>query len=96
VTSTRAALAVLLALALGAGAAAAPAAVARKVSVPNVVGLAKATAQARLRTARLRPHVVYVKSLKNVGTVVAERPRAGAKVKTGTRVTLSISSGPGP
>ena len=95
-TSRCAVVAVLLAVALATGAAAAPAAVARKVSVPNVVGLAKTTAQTRLRTAGLRPHAVYVRSLKNVGTVVAERPRAGAKVKTGTRVTISISRGPGP
>jgi serine/threonine-protein kinase len=88
--------ALLLTLALGAGAAAARAEATREVSVPNVVGLAKTTAQTRLRTARLRPHAVYVKSLKNVGTVVAERPRAGTKAKTGTRVTISVSRGPGP
>ena len=70
--------------------------VASKVTVPNVVGRLQAPAQAQLRRAHLRPSVVHVHSLRLVGTVVAERPRAGAKVRTGSRVALSVSSGPGP
>src|SRR5262249_9638572 len=73
--------------------AAAPAA---KVTVPNVVGRLQAAAKTRLRRAHLRPHVVRVKSPELVGTVVAEKPRPGAKIPAGSRVTISISAGPGP
>ena len=64
--------------------------------MPNVVGAPKATAQARLLAAHLRPRAVYVKSLRLVGTVVAEDPRAGRRVLVNTRVTISVSRGPGP
>jgi beta-lactam-binding protein with PASTA domain len=91
----RALLAVAIALALTA-LAGAQAATARKVTVPNVVGLITAKAQARLRAAKLTPHVRHVKSLKLVGTVVGQRPRARTRVAPRTRVTISVSSGPGP
>ena len=67
-----------------------------RTTVPNVVGRLQAPAQAQLRRAHLRPSVVHVHSLELVGTVVAEKPPAGAKVRTGSRVALSVSSGPGP
>ena len=86
----------LLALAVGLapGAVAAPAG--RSVTVPNVVGQLQTPARAQLLRVHLRPSVVHVHSLQLVGTVVAEKPRAGATVRTGSRVALSVSSGPGP
>ena len=83
-------------LVLTVGLAPAYAAPAAKTTVPNVVGRLQTPAQAQLRRAHLRPSVVHVHSLQLVGTVVAENPRAGATVRTGSRVALSVSSGPGP
>jgi beta-lactam-binding protein with PASTA domain len=74
----------------------APASTARKVAVPNVVGLQEANALKRLRAAALRPYVVRVRSLQPVDAVVAQRPHARAKVAPRTRVTISVSRGPGP
>jgi len=88
--------AVLLALVVAhsspAGRAVGPAAT--KVRVPNVVGLTWPAAERRLRGRDLRARVAYVKSLKLVGTVVAQRPTAGARVVRRTRVSISVSSGP--
>jgi beta-lactam-binding protein with PASTA domain len=91
----------LLAPALGLGCSAwAPdihsSATSAKVTVPGVVGRLQAGAARRLRAARLRPHAVQVRSLALVGTVVAQRPAAGKRVAAGTRVTISVSGGPGP
>jgi beta-lactam-binding protein with PASTA domain len=69
---------------------------ATKVTVPNVVGLTWQTAGRRLRARDLRARVVYAKSLELVGTVVTQKPAAGARVIRRTRVSISVSSGPGP
>ena len=69
---------------------------ASRTTVPQLLGLQIATAQKRLHKAGLASRVVYVKSLALVGSVVAQRPKAGVNVRLGTRVSLSISSGPGP
>jgi eukaryotic-like serine/threonine-protein kinase len=66
------------------------------VTVPDLVGLSSDAAEARLRSLRLTPHVVFVHSLAVVGNVVAQQPAAGARVARGTRVTISVSGGPGP
>jgi eukaryotic-like serine/threonine-protein kinase len=66
------------------------------VTVPALVGLSSDDAEARLRELGLTPHLVYVHSLAVVGNVVAQEPAAGARVARGTRVTISISGGPGP
>jgi len=68
----------------------------RRVVVPNVVGLQTAPAVKRVRGAGLRPYVVRVKSNEAVGVVVFQRPHARARVAPRTRVTLSVSRGPGP
>ena len=67
-----------------------------RVVVPDVVGQEQDAAEQRLRGAGLTSNAVSVHSLQLVGTVVAEVPAAGATVDRGTRVTISISSGPGP
>ena len=77
-------------------AAVAPASTTRKVTVPSVVGLQQARAETRLRAAGLRPYVVRVKSNQPVDVVVAQKPHARAKVVRRTRVTISVSRGPGP
>jgi serine/threonine-protein kinase len=66
------------------------------VTVPDVIGRQKAAAQERLREGGLTPHVVYVKSLAPVQSVVAQSPKVGVKVVLGTRVSISVSIGPGP
>src|SRR5262249_50077709 len=84
---------VALAAGLAPASAAAPAA---RGSVPNVVGRLQAPAELRLRRAHLRTSALRIHSLALVGTAVAEKPRAGAKVAVGSRVTISVSAGPGP
>jgi serine/threonine-protein kinase len=65
-------------------------------TVPDLVGAEKDAAEQRLQGIGLDPNVVYVQSLQLVGTVVAQDPGGGTMVDPGTRVTISISSGPGP
>jgi len=67
-----------------------------RAAVPQLSGLQTAAAQRRLRQLGLAARVSHVKSLLPVGTVVAQSVKAGLKVALGTRVTISISSGPGP
>jgi beta-lactam-binding protein with PASTA domain len=67
-----------------------------RAAVPQLSGLETAAAQRRLRQLGLAARVIHVKSLQPVGTVVAQSVKAGLKVALGTRVTISISSGPGP
>jgi beta-lactam-binding protein with PASTA domain len=69
---------------------------AAQVAVPDVIGDEKDLAEQRLQVAGLSPNVLYVESLHLVGTVVAQDPPGGARVDPGTRVTISISRGPGP
>src|SRR5947207_2320426 len=59
------------------------------VAVPDVKGLAAADAVAKLQQAKLAPRLVEVKSKKTAGTLVAEDPPPGSKVKPGSRVTLN-------
>lgn len=66
------------------------------VGPPAPAALETAMAQIRLRRAGLRSRVIHVKSLQAVGTVVAQSIKAGVKVALGRRVSISISSGPGP
>jgi beta-lactam-binding protein with PASTA domain len=66
------------------------------VTVPDLVGLSSDEAAARLRALGLTPQVVSVHSLEVAGTVVAQEPAAGVRVARGTRVTISVSGGPGP
>jgi serine/threonine-protein kinase len=67
---------------------------AQRVSVPAVIDLPVATAEARIRAADLVPEVQEVPSTKEEGTVVEQNPQADESVPTGSKVTLSVSSGP--
>jgi serine/threonine-protein kinase len=75
---------------------AAPARPSGQVSVPDLMGQLTDAAQQHVSDLGLAPFVVYVESLKLVGTVIAQAPAAGTRVAPGTRVTITISRGPGP
>jgi eukaryotic-like serine/threonine-protein kinase len=65
------------------------------VTVPAVVGLTRANAEAQLQTAGLTARVREVPSEKPVGTVVAQSPPPRQQVRRGSPVTLNVSKGPG-
>jgi serine/threonine-protein kinase len=48
-----------------------------------------------LDRAGLRASIAYVPGTQPLGTVVAQTPAAGASAKTGSQVTVNVSSGPG-
>lgn len=65
-----------------------------RVTVPDVKGMTKSAATAKLREYGLRAEFNEVFSDDPVGTVVDQRPDAGSEVTSGTPVTLDISKGP--
>jgi eukaryotic-like serine/threonine-protein kinase len=83
-----------------AGAAAEPAAPAtrqpdvQRVRVPDVVGTSAAAARGALHSAGLTVTVVSVESQEPEGTVIAQSPDAGAEIRKGASVRLSVASGP--
>jgi serine/threonine-protein kinase len=88
-------LALLLVLLLGGGGAAAfvltrP----QKALVPYVVGLQEASAQTQLTNAGFTASVIDVTSNSAQGEVIAQSPRGSARERTGSTVTLNVSSGP--
>ena len=64
------------------------------VSVPRLSGDVKSAVQS-LVTKGLAATINYVPSDEPMGTVVSQSPSGGATSKTGTHITLSVSSGPG-
>jgi beta-lactam-binding protein with PASTA domain len=66
------------------------------VRVPRVVALAQTPALRRLNVLGLRPTVVYVRSTQPANRVVAESPAAGSTLRRGSRVRVSVSTGPNP
>jgi eukaryotic-like serine/threonine-protein kinase len=68
----------------------------KKTKVPKIVGEALAPALSALRDANLTWHVVEVNSDQDEGTVVSQKPTAGASVRENTRVTVNVSKGPQP
>jgi eukaryotic-like serine/threonine-protein kinase len=66
---------------------------ARAKPVPDVAGLVALDAAARLRAAGFVPKLVEVQSPKTQGTVVSQKPAAGAEAPTGSRVSLLVSAG---
>jgi beta-lactam-binding protein with PASTA domain len=64
-------------------------------TVPNVVGLTSGEASSRLTTAGFRTRVDRVPSTQPEGMVVAQNPRAGARVFRDTVVRINVSMGPG-
>jgi len=67
-----------------------------KVTVPNVVGESKSSAEDQLRRDGLTSAEYPVHSDKPAGTVVAQSPTAGQSVQRGGSVRLNVSSGPQP
>jgi beta-lactam-binding protein with PASTA domain len=65
-----------------------------KVTVPAVVGAGEQGATAALRSDHLVPSVRFKDSPVASGTVIGEHPEGGARVKRGTVVVLTVSSGP--
>ena len=65
-----------------------------KLGVPNVVGLPVATAVKKLQAAGLGSNQRVVFASAPPGRVTAQRPAAGAAVKKGSTVALTVSKGP--
>jgi eukaryotic-like serine/threonine-protein kinase len=68
----------------------------KKTKVPKIVGEPLASALSALRDANLTWRVVEVNSDQDEGTVVDQKPTAGASVKENALVTVSVSKGPQP
>lgn len=68
------------------------------ITVPDVVGLAEATAVASLLAAGIAPGAItdYESLTVPVGIVALQNPLAGALVEPGSAVDLQVSVGPGP
>jgi len=66
----------------------------RHTRVPRLTGLSRSVARARARQLDAVFSSRYDPAAK--GTVVAQRPRSGARVSVGTRVRLTLSRGPAP
>ena len=62
------------------------------VTVPNVVGMSRAEAEAQLSTAKLEANVVEVPSAEVAGTVVAQNP-VGGQAREGSTVRLNVAQG---
>jgi eukaryotic-like serine/threonine-protein kinase len=67
-----------------------------QTEVPDVVGQTRDEAVAALARADLDAKIVEVYSEKDTGTVTAQNPKAGEKVKVGTRVQINVSRGVRP
>jgi beta-lactam-binding protein with PASTA domain/predicted Ser/Thr protein kinase len=65
-----------------------------KVSVPAVIDLPQAAAEAKIRAAGLVPEATQVASPKDVGLVIDQTPGASELVATGSTVGISVSAGP--
>jgi len=65
------------------------------VAVPSLTGADVKAAVQNLAGKNLAAVIQYVPSDETMGTVVSQSPEAGAGSQTGTRITLSVASGPG-
>jgi len=65
----------------------------QKITVPNVVGLSRESAESRLDREGLGVQVQMQQSDKPEGEVVAQSPRQGTKLDPGGRVTITVSEG---
>jgi beta-lactam-binding protein with PASTA domain len=66
-----------------------------KVTVPRVVGGQQAEAQVVLTDAGFTPDVVQTTSEKPNGTVIGQDPSPGEKAEKGSKVQITVSTGPG-
>ena len=64
------------------------------IEVPRLVGLTSSEARSRLRDLGLRSTQRPIESTRQKGTVVAQSPRPGARLREGQAVTLTVSTGP--
>ena len=64
------------------------------VAVPNLVGLTASEARSRLSDLGLRYTQQPLTSSRPKGTVIRQSPGAGAELREGGRVTLTVSTGP--
>lgn len=69
--------------------------VASKSVVPNVVGRAEGDARSRLATAGFKSEVFKRTDKAPEGEVISQNPPGGEKLKRGSSVILTVSSGPG-
>jgi eukaryotic-like serine/threonine-protein kinase len=67
----------------------------KKVTVPPVVNLTLTVAQNQVQAAGLTPSVLYETSAKPDNTVIEQNPLGGIRLKSGSTVTLTVSTGPG-
>jgi beta-lactam-binding protein with PASTA domain/predicted Ser/Thr protein kinase len=66
-----------------------------KVRVPNVIGIKDTAAKVQLNRAGLEIDIEQVVDDQPAGTVISQNPTFGTKVKEGSVVSVSVSSGPG-
>jgi beta-lactam-binding protein with PASTA domain len=64
------------------------------IEVPRLIGLTSSEARSRLRDLGLRSTQRPIESTRPKGTVVAQSPRPGTRVRDGQAVTLTVSTGP--
>src|SRR5262249_20653503 len=67
-----------------------------KVVVPDVVGDQAPDATAKLAAAHLKPNVVYIHSDKPPGTVTAQDPKGGTRVRRAATVRIKRPGGANP
>jgi eukaryotic-like serine/threonine-protein kinase len=67
---------------------------AEQVSVPDVVGQTRETAETEIEETGLEVSVQQSESDQPVGEVVSQSPSPGTKLDRGERVTITVSSGP--
>lgn len=64
----------------------------QQATVPDVVGLAQTPALRRLRGAGLEGIVRYLPSDEPLGRVIAQRPTAGTRLRSGANVVITVSA----
>jgi serine/threonine-protein kinase len=68
---------------------------AKLVTVPSVVGLDQDVAESQLRDAGLIPDIELRDADELAGEVISQDPAAGETVRTGTTITVNVSTGEG-
>jgi beta-lactam-binding protein with PASTA domain len=66
-----------------------------KVTVPTVLNLTQAQAEAKLRAAGFDPVATFATNPAAKGKVIDQSPQAGEKLPANTKVAITVSSGPG-
>jgi len=66
-----------------------------KVTVPTVLNLTQAQAEAKLRAAGFDPVATFAANPAAKGKVIDQSPQAGEKFPANTKVAITVSSGPG-